>query len=182
MAVARHARPPELVDVPLAEIAERYTRGFRDITPDWAAFEDAKIEGYKRAQHRFIGAGGSGKHGDDEAIPPRGFTNAAFETAQSPVVDYAYADGQYWDATLYLLPNEARRVDVAYYYQVTSKEYIEFLRDENVTNSKGQELYDLWAANGKCPPELMERVVIDFQGLETELLPGSPGPGRGITR
>jgi len=35
---------------------------------------DAKIEGYRRAQHRFIGAGGSGKHDDPTVIPPRGFT------------------------------------------------------------------------------------------------------------
>jgi len=71
---ARHPRPPELEGVPIAKIAERYIRRFRDIRPDWAAFEDARIEGYKRAQHRFIGAGGSGKHDDTEAIPPRGFT------------------------------------------------------------------------------------------------------------
>ena len=41
---------------------------------DWAAFEDAKIEGYKRAQHRFIGAGGSGKHDDPSVIPAKNFT------------------------------------------------------------------------------------------------------------
>ena len=39
-----------------------------------AAFEDAKIEGFKRAQHRFIGAGGSGKHGDPNVIPAGNFT------------------------------------------------------------------------------------------------------------
>ena len=72
--VARHERPPELVGKPIEEIAERYVRRFRDINPDWAAFEDARIEGYKRAQHRFIGAGGSGKHDDAEVIPARGFT------------------------------------------------------------------------------------------------------------
>jgi mannose-6-phosphate isomerase-like protein (cupin superfamily) len=72
--VARHPRPPELVGMPLEEIASRYVARFRDRKADWAAFEDAKIEGYKRAQHRFIGAGGSGKHGDAHAIPPRGFT------------------------------------------------------------------------------------------------------------
>jgi mannose-6-phosphate isomerase-like protein (cupin superfamily) len=72
--VARHPRPPELVGVPLEEIAERYVARFRDRKADWAAFEDAKIEGYKRAQHRFIGAGGSGKHGDPGVIPPRAFT------------------------------------------------------------------------------------------------------------
>jgi mannose-6-phosphate isomerase-like protein (cupin superfamily) len=74
MTVARHPRPPELVGVPLEEIMQRYVGRFRDKKPDWAAFEDAKIEGYKRAQHRFIGAGGSGKHDDPDTIPARGFT------------------------------------------------------------------------------------------------------------
>src|SRR3546814_20910747 len=32
------------------------------------------MEGFKRAQHRFIGAGGSGKVGDTSVIPARGFT------------------------------------------------------------------------------------------------------------
>jgi len=71
---ARHPRPAELVDVPLDEIMKRYVARFSDRKADWAAFEDAKIEGYKRAQHRFIGAGGSGKHSDTTVIPPRGFT------------------------------------------------------------------------------------------------------------
>jgi oxalate decarboxylase/phosphoglucose isomerase-like protein (cupin superfamily) len=71
---ARHPRPPELVGVSLEDIAARYVARFRDRRADWAAFEDAKVEGFKRAQHRFIGAGGSGKHGDSAAIAPRGFT------------------------------------------------------------------------------------------------------------
>ena len=74
MSVARHPRPPEIADWPIEKIAEHYVARFRDRKPDWAAFEDAKIEGYKRAQHRFIGAGGSGKHGAAGFIPPRGFT------------------------------------------------------------------------------------------------------------
>jgi quercetin dioxygenase-like cupin family protein len=47
---------------------------FKDVIPDWDAFADARIDGYRRAQHRFIGAGGSGKHGDRSVIPARGFT------------------------------------------------------------------------------------------------------------
>ena len=74
MNVARHPRPPELVGVPLEEIMKRYVGRFRDRKADWAAFEDAKIEGFKRAQHRFIGAGGSGKHNDTTAIPAKNFT------------------------------------------------------------------------------------------------------------
>jgi len=88
----------------------------------------------------------------DNRIPPRGFTNEAFVIAQSPVVAYTYADGQYWDDTEYVLPNSARRVDVTYNYQTTSKEYLEFLVENNHTNSLSQEVYDAWNNNGKSPP------------------------------
>ncbi|MFO1061582.1 MAG: cupin domain-containing protein [Dongiaceae bacterium] len=71
---ARHPRPAELRDASLDEVMQRYVARFAERKPDWAAFEDARIEGYKRAQHRFIGAGGSGKHGDPSVIPARGFT------------------------------------------------------------------------------------------------------------
>ena len=71
---ARHPRPKELEGVPLEDIAKRYIGRFRDKKGDWAAFEDAKIEGFKRAQHRFIGAGGSGKHNDPNVIPAGNFT------------------------------------------------------------------------------------------------------------
>ena len=71
---ARHPLAPDLVGKSLEEIFERSIGRFRDKVPDWAAFEDAKVEGFKRAQHRFIGAGGSGKHADPNAIPARGFT------------------------------------------------------------------------------------------------------------
>ncbi|MAB81016.1 MAG: hypothetical protein CMJ89_16845 [Planctomycetes bacterium] len=118
----------------------------------------------------------------DNRIPPRGFTNLNFATFGGLPVGYAYANGQYWDDTIYTVPKDAQSAVIRLYYQTTSKEYVEFLRDENVTNSKGQELYDLWDQNGKCPPELMERSVIFFRDLEVEPLPGTPGPGRGIHR
>src|SRR6202140_1123978 len=73
MSVARHPRPPEVADLSLEEIAERYIGRFRDKIPDWEAFEDAKTEGYRRAQHRFIGAGGSGKPNDPNRSPARAF-------------------------------------------------------------------------------------------------------------
>jgi mannose-6-phosphate isomerase-like protein (cupin superfamily) len=74
MATARHARPKELEGVSIDHIIERYVARFADRKADWAAFEDAKIEGFKRAQHRFIGAGGSGKHNDASSIPAGNFT------------------------------------------------------------------------------------------------------------
>ena len=74
MSVARHPRSKELEGVPVEEIMKKYVGRFREKKGDWAAFEDAKIEGFKRAQHRFIGAGGSGKHGDTTVIPAGNFT------------------------------------------------------------------------------------------------------------
>jgi hypothetical protein len=96
----------------------------------------------------------------DNRIPPRGFTNAAYADFGGPPVDYTYADGQYWDETYYSIPTEAASAEVTLYYQSTSKEFIEFLRDENTTNTKGQELYDLWNENEKCPPEMMVQVQL----------------------
>jgi mannose-6-phosphate isomerase-like protein (cupin superfamily) len=72
--IARHPRPAELANVSIEEIARRYVARFGERKPDWHAFADAAIDGYRRAQHRFIGAGGSGKHDDPSTIPPRGFT------------------------------------------------------------------------------------------------------------
>jgi oxalate decarboxylase/phosphoglucose isomerase-like protein (cupin superfamily) len=66
--------PPEIAALSIDEVMQKFTGRFRDKTGDWNAFEDAKIEGWKRAQHRFIGAGGSGKHDDPTVIPARGFT------------------------------------------------------------------------------------------------------------
>ena len=74
MSTARHPMPPEVASLSLEDIAERYIGRFRDKVPDWEAFEYAKIEGYRRAQHRFIGAGGSGKHEDPNTSPARAFT------------------------------------------------------------------------------------------------------------
>lgn len=53
-------------------LAQRVAR-FVDRVPDWDAFADARVEGYRRAQHRFIGSGASGKP-DPRAIPAERFT------------------------------------------------------------------------------------------------------------
>lgn len=91
----------------------------------------------------------------DNRIPPRGFSNAAFQAIQSPPVGFSYADGQYWDDTDYVLPLQTARVELALYYQTTSREYMDFLRDANVTNDAGQTAWDLWNDNGRSTPELM---------------------------
>ncbi len=115
----------------------------------------------------------------DNRIPPRGFTNANFEAIQSPPVAYSYLDGQYWDETVYQLPFIPDSVDVTFYYQTTSKEYIEFLRDENITNNSGQLMYDLWDQNGKSAPEVMNNATwsgqpVHFATLDLRLFLEGP--------
>ena len=55
------------------EMLKKHVARFVDRVPDWDAFADARIDGYRRAQHRFIGPGGSGKQ-DTRVIPPDHFT------------------------------------------------------------------------------------------------------------
>lgn len=96
----------------------------------------------------------------DNRIPPRGFTNKAFSSIQSPPVSYRYADGQYWDDTRYILPLATDSLEVTLYYQTLSKEYVEFLRDENLSNDAGNILYNLWNTHGKSAPEIMCRLSL----------------------
>lgn len=46
---------------------------FVDRRGDWDAFADARVDGFRRAQHRFIGSGASGK-ADVSVIPADHFT------------------------------------------------------------------------------------------------------------
>jgi hypothetical protein len=101
----------------------------------------------------------------DNRIPPRGFTNTNFENIQSPPAGYSYLDGQYWDVTGYKLPQMPDSVVVTLYYQTTSKEYIEFLRDENITNTLGDDLYTYWNNNGKSAPVMMTQVVLGVNDI-----------------
>ncbi len=98
----------------------------------------------------------------DNRIPPVGFTNAAFEAVQAEPVGYSYADGQYWDDTAYVIPPGAVEAEVTLYFQLTTKEYIEFLRDENTTDSRGQIAYNEWVANGMSAPVDMDMQVLSL--------------------
>jgi hypothetical protein len=104
----------------------------------------------------------------DNRIPPRGFTNAGFAAIQSPPVAHPYADGQYWDETPFFLPAEAESASVTLYYQTLSKGYVEFLRDENTTNSAGQDLYNAWDANGKSTPVVMAQQNVGVTVIPTD--------------
>ena len=96
----------------------------------------------------------------DNRIPPRGFTNAAFEAVQASPVGHTYADGQHWDDADFTVPPGAAMAEVELLYQSASREYVEFLRDANTTDSRGQELYDQWLLNGKGAPLTMALLTV----------------------
>lgn len=101
----------------------------------------------------------------DNRIPPRGFDYDAFLAAgaeprtNSQPDPTLYADGQFWDDVVYDLPADVAYGRVRLLHQVASKEYIEFLRDNNPNdtdpNNNGEILYDLWQNNGRSEPEVM---------------------------
>ena len=57
----------------LNDLLTRHVARFTDRQGDWDAFADARVDGYRRAQHRFIGSGASGK-ADASVIPADHFT------------------------------------------------------------------------------------------------------------
>jgi len=63
---------PAVVGMPLETILKKYVARFGERKPDWHAFADAAIDGWRRAQHRFIG-NTSGKP-DENFIPAGSFT------------------------------------------------------------------------------------------------------------
>jgi hypothetical protein len=88
----------------------------------------------------------------DNRIPPRGFTVAAFDTMGLQPVGAVYADGQFWDETVYALPADAVAVTAVLYYQTASREYVDFLRTNG--SADGATLGELWD-DDKSPPVVM---------------------------
>src|SRR5215475_7441535 len=70
----RIGKNKETVMTSLEELLRQRVARFVDRTPDWDAFADARVDGYRRAQHRFIGAGASGKVNDPSVVPAEHFT------------------------------------------------------------------------------------------------------------
>ncbi|HMN39520.1 MAG TPA: hypothetical protein PKE29_01655 [Phycisphaerales bacterium] len=106
----------------------------------------------------------SNKYYKDNRIPPMGFTNSGFTAVQAGHVPAnTYADGQYWDDTRFAIPLGARSVRVSVLYQTTSKEYVEFLRDANTSNTRGQTAYDQWVLHGKSVPAEMDSATLPLR-------------------
>src|SRR3989454_12707343 len=67
-----HEEEPSMTTVgatapaPLEELLRTRVARFVERVPDWDAFADARVEGYRRAQHPYIGAGAS----RENHVPP----------------------------------------------------------------------------------------------------------------
>lgn len=117
----------------------------------------------------------------DNRIPPRGYEYAKFKERMAEPVGYHYADGQYWDDTRYVLPQDVTAIKVTLYYLTVTRATIEWLRDENRGNefdrfNMGQRLYDAYFATGKAPPIAMNEVWADVVTSVPILEPVSDSP------
>jgi hypothetical protein len=115
---------------------------------------------------------------EDTRIPPRGF-RATPDTAplgrQYPALD----DGvepvlAHWDDAPYTVDLPETNLgplllEAQLLYQTVSREYVEFLRDENHTDDSGERMFELWEQHGGAPPSVMTRIEVeigrDLQGL-----------------
>ncbi|MBX3354327.1 MAG: hypothetical protein KF724_01360 [Phycisphaeraceae bacterium] len=98
----------------------------------------------------------------DNRIPPRGFTNEAYASIGAAPVGYTYADGQFWDDTLFAIPPGASQAVVSLLHEVSTREYMEFLRSQNVTNDAGEVAYTLWEKFGKGILITMDHASLDL--------------------
>jgi len=98
----------------------------------------------------------------DNRIPPRGFSNQKAALNQTTPVGATYLNGQHWYNLDDSIPPGAASVVATLYHQVTTREYIEFLRDENVTDNRGQIAYDMWVLHQGGTPTVMNSLTIQL--------------------
>lgn len=116
----------------------------------------------------------------DDRLPPRGFRP---DGDTVPVGrDYPRLnDGTlaHWDDAPYVVTLAADTpgpltVRARLRYQTISRAYVTFLRDRNVTDDRGQTLYDLWETHGRSPPETIA------EAMTTVALHAPPPPDAGM--
>jgi hypothetical protein len=99
----------------------------------------------------------------DNRIPPRGFSNSVAAQNQTAPVGATYLDGQHWADSVFRVPPCAAEVTVTLYYQLVSREYIEFLKNTNVTDDRGDIAWGLWNTVGeRSAPVIMDSVTMAF--------------------
>ncbi|MDG2032126.1 MAG: hypothetical protein P8J45_14100 [Phycisphaerales bacterium] len=125
----------------------------------------------------------------DNRIPPRGATYAELQSVGAESIPYAYADNQYWDDTEYIIPPETKNIVATLYYQTSTSEYMDFLRN-TADNALGSIAHSLWTSQGKSAPEPMDVQALELpvwkagdinhdgcvDGIDLSILLGSWGP------
>lgn len=104
----------------------------------------------------------------DNRIPPRGFTAQALSERGLKPVGATYAPGQFWDDTTYTVPANTTRVVATLYYQTSSKEYIDFLRNNG--GADGATLGQMWD-DSKSPPVQVAVAKFPFDVVGVYYLP-----------
>jgi mannose-6-phosphate isomerase-like protein (cupin superfamily) len=103
MSTVKHERAPEVAGLSNDELLDRYVQHYSETVGDWNAFADAKMEGFRRAQRRFIGGGGSGKHDDPDVIPA---ANMTLSVMQMPPGQASTAHTHEVEEVLFVLQGE----------------------------------------------------------------------------
>jgi len=96
----------------------------------------------------------------DNRIPPAGVTRLEYDRPGLRPVGAAYLDGQHWDDTFYTVPPETDSLRVSLYYQTSSREYIDFLRQNGGID--GLALGQIWQSL-KSPPQLVASIAYPQQ-------------------
>ncbi|NNM25539.1 MAG: hypothetical protein HKO59_06070 [Phycisphaerales bacterium] len=99
----------------------------------------------------------------DNRIPPQGFSIVVAAEQQMLPVGATYDNGQNWLDSDFPIPFGATEAIVTVYYQVTARPFIEFLRDANTTDGRGQLAYDQWVQWGMSPPVVMDMSMLDLR-------------------
>jgi uncharacterized membrane protein YgcG len=136
-----------------------------------AIAEAPKTRIYKAVHGRFAGGASEPEEHialhdrviSDTRIPPKGFT-PSITTMPASDGDIDFSDGSggfrsYDEATFTVAPpaalSGAQTLSARVYYQSMTREYVEFLREENTTNSAGEALHAIYEETGSAPPILV---------------------------
>ncbi len=125
---------------------------------------------------------------EDTRIPPRGFRPTAdtipvgrsYEnqgTEQDPVL--AHWDTAPYTAQLSDAFEAPFVIRARMWYQTASRQYVEFLRDENRTDDAGERMFELWLEHGKSSPVLMAETELEVGSRHREGAEAGPDGAAG---
>ncbi|WP_433933710.1 MYXO-CTERM sorting domain-containing protein [Sorangium cellulosum] len=150
------------------------THEYRAVHGRWNSEASAGEKGEHLALHDMIIS--------DTRIPPKGFVPSQ-TTQPTQEIDFSDGNGGYrnHDEASFTLtvPTDAfgaQTLSARVYYQSMIREYVEFLRSANVTDTKGEELMAIYEATGEAPPIL---VASEDAPIDLGAPPDTTGSGSG---